>query len=87
MARIFSDVDMKTYNVFKRYCIGRGSIGAVVFKAVGAKMWEDGVLLPGYTPDECHLCTYPMSDHEWEPATATEPGQYRCPAIDDEIVF
>jgi hypothetical protein len=54
-------------------------------KALGVYFWnEHGLVFPGYTPDECPFCSFPMSQHDYTPATATSPGEYSCPTLDKD---
>jgi hypothetical protein len=86
MPRIIIEVDENYHNQWKLFSIGlRSDMTKEALKAFGKHAYDTNLtLLPGYEPDECHLCSYPMSDHDYTPATATSPGEYSCPTLDED---
>jgi hypothetical protein len=87
MTRFMVNATEQQHTSFKRFAVGRGGMSAIILRLIGAEMWEHGELFPGYEPDECHLCSYPIEQHTLHAATATEPGGMECPSPDDNIPF
>ena len=84
MARIVVECSDEQHKLFKRWAVGRGHMGNIVLELIGKEMWENGgFYFPGYEPDECPLCSHPISEHNPKPATATEPGGLECPSPED----